>query len=607
MAELQDDDVQQLWNLSCLLAQRNLTTQTAQCLEPLCSIDCSVRTPKVQAILLQANILLAEICSVACSNSKKVNNRDIWARRVAKTEKCIDSADSAIARGVPCTVGNKLRLVKVKFLLQQQLKAERSEKNRRILEILCEGLKSCAEGESGNSELAGKFHRYFSVKLKACLVKMHFATFSAKYSGVGGVSSAFVESLKYLRMALPNYVDKNFLLWLVEVTCHTAISSFQPGSTAEMHQLIDFGQDFFDKVAIEISISRDIRIHHSIITVFYYLRVGKVTKIAPLLEQIQILSRNTSEQPTSAIKNAYFDTILKSMRASALAYSDPKLALDLAMNTILSAQTNLKTYDQHPAVRLMLIATLFDMLHLYCKLLGLQCRYAEMGASIVQMTTLFATYKVDLERTIFYRYFLARCHSLIAKYATAIGKVKDACAHLNHVVDKVLPTPTDGEELYPDSYLAVWVDMLEVTMYCCGLATDPTLACNDSSTIEPAKQIYPSRILLDWAARNINLDTLQNQMNKCCSVELQAKFNLALVKWMWATEELSGGHGENYIEHFKLEGLRPKALTLLHEALQHLTTNVICCETTSEIMALFGLRLVALGKLEQDTTFSGGV
>ncbi|KAG7384582.1 hypothetical protein PHYPSEUDO_002482 [Phytophthora pseudosyringae] len=611
-AELRGEDVRQLWSLAWLLAQKKLTTQATQCLEPLCSVDCSTRSPEEQHILLQANVLLAEICSVAYSNSRKADNRDLWTRRVIQTEKCIHSANAAIARGVTCTRENTLRLVKAKFLLQQQLKAERSAKNRRMLEILCEGLRSCAEAEDVDQEIVAEFRKYFGVKLKACLVKMHAATVMAKYAKDSGGVTNFADNLKYLRTTLPNYVDKSFLLWLVEVTCHTAISSFQPGSTAEMRQLVDFGHEFFDKVALEQQVAPDFRMHHLIITGFYYLRTGKLTRVAPLLEQIQILIRGTGSEGDSkhaAAKNeTYLTTILDSMRVTVVACSDPKAAIDLAMKTILAAQSNLKTYAQYPAVRLMLIATLFDMLYVYCRLLGLQCRYADMGASIVQMTTLFATHKPDLERTILYRFFLARCHTLIAKYATAIGKVKDACAHLNYVVDKVLPAPADGEASYPDAYLAVWVDVLEVATYCCGVATSQPSVNDEGPEVVQIKQIYPSRLLLEWVARILKLDGLLHQVNKCCSVELRTKCDLALAKWMWATERMSSGAIEEegsaaypprFTQHVELEELRPKVFTLLHEALKRVNTNVTCCETSSEIMALFGPQLVAFGKVEQ--------
>ena len=148
-------------------------------------------------------------------------------------------------------------------------------------------------------------------------------------------------------------------------------------------------------------------------------RTGKVLKVTPLLDQVKILAHgdksNGSQMPMETVKKSYLSTILDSMRVSVIANSNPKKACDLAMTIILAAQANLQTYDQFPAVRLMLIGMLFDMLHVYCRLLNLQCRYADMGASIVQMVALFVTHRADLERIVLYRFFLARCHTLIAK------------------------------------------------------------------------------------------------------------------------------------------------------------------------------------------------
>jgi hypothetical protein len=199
---------------------------------------------------VQANVLLAEICSVACSNSKKAEDRDLWTRRVIQTEKCLLSADAAIERGVPCSVRdgsstlnvcsgssvsriilwrdvqheNTLRLLKAKFLLQQQLKAERAAKNRRLLEILCEGLKSCTATGGPEAEVVTEFRNYFGVKLKACLVKMHAATVLAKHAKSRGGANTFADNLKYLRETLPNYIDKSFL---VRLSCGSGSSESQ--------------------------------------------------------------------------------------------------------------------------------------------------------------------------------------------------------------------------------------------------------------------------------------------------------------------------------------------------------------------------------------------
>lgn len=156
----------------------------------------------------------------------------------------------------------------------------------------------------------------------------------------------------------------------------------------------------------------------SLVLIMMFCRTGAHTKLTPLLEEAYTLASgaesNNSQERAGSTKNPFLKTALDSLRVSVVASSDPKEACGLAMKTALSAQENLQAYTQ-PAVRLVLIATLFDMLYVYCRLLAVQCRYADMGTSIVQMTTLFTTYKVDLERTILYRVVLARCHTLIAK------------------------------------------------------------------------------------------------------------------------------------------------------------------------------------------------
>ena len=77
---------------------------------------------------------------------------------------------------------------------------------------------------------------------------------------------------------------------------------------------------------------------------------------------------------------------------------------------------------------------------------------------------------------------------------------------------------------------------------------------------------------------------------------------------MWATKSSSNdieadesnvGRTARNSLHTKLETLRPRAFTLLHDALQRVNTSVTCCETTSEIMSLFGPQLAARGEVEQ--------
>ena len=104
---------------------------------------------------------------------------------------------------------SQLRLLKAKFLLQQQLKAERSTKNQKILEILTEGLQVAARLDDS---VAVGFRKYFEVKMKACLVKMHAATVTEKCGKGRDDVNSFAENLRYLRTALPSSINKSFLV-----------------------------------------------------------------------------------------------------------------------------------------------------------------------------------------------------------------------------------------------------------------------------------------------------------------------------------------------------------------------------------------------------------
>jgi hypothetical protein len=147
-------------------------------------------------------------------------------------------------------------------------------------------------------------------------------------------------------------------------------------------------------------------------------RTGDIKKISPLLDEIHVITQQSSDGGNSAgrvLKEAYLDTIVNALRLNVVACTDPCQALSLSMAGIHAAQSNLRKYEAHPAVRVLLIATLLDMLHLHCRLQSLQCRYFEMGTSIAQMVEIFAAYKMHLLPTVYYRFFLGRIHLLIAK------------------------------------------------------------------------------------------------------------------------------------------------------------------------------------------------
>lgn len=109
------------------------------------------------------------------------------------------------------------------------------------------------------------------------------------------------------------------------------------------------------------------------------------------------------------------------------------------------------------------------------------------------------------------------------KYAVAIGRVKDACFHLNLVRDKLLPPVEPNETSYPDIYLSLWVDMLEVVTYFNGI-TDESFKIhpNGSQSIEVV-QIYPDVVLVKYATRILEIANLRLLIHNGCSLELCQK------------------------------------------------------------------------------------
>lgn len=138
-------------------------------------------------------------------------------------------------------------------------------------------------------------------------------------------------------------------------------------------------------------------------------------KISPLLDEIKALLNAPDTKPTGILEEPYLNSILDGLKLYVMSRSDPCEALAFSMKAIHQVQTNVKLYASNKSIHIMLIATLFDMLYLHCRLQGQQCRYFEFGLSIAQMLQLFATNKAVLEPTIFYKFFVARLHILIAK------------------------------------------------------------------------------------------------------------------------------------------------------------------------------------------------
>lgn len=85
------------------------------------------------------------------------------------------------------------------------------------------------------------------------------------------------------------------------------------------------------------------------------------------------------------------------------------------------------------------------------------------------------------------------------------------------------------------------------------------------------------------------------------------QYDLALSKWLWATQELAGislsaanapDGRQPLTAHGSLEALRPTMLSLLRDTLERTSKHVNCCEMAAEVMALFGPKLIGLGRVD---------
>lgn len=63
---------------------------------------------------------------------------------------------------------------------------------------------------------------------------------------------------------------------------------------------------------------------------------------------------------------------------------------------------------------------------------------------------------------------------------------------------------------------------------------------------------------------------------------------------------VANGPGDRHplTTHASLEALRPTMASLLRETLERTSTCVNCCETTAEAMALFGPKLIGMGRMD---------
>lgn len=74
--------------------------------QALCAVAAKggVQSAEEREALFCANVLLAEVYLVACSNARKSKDRELWRRRLHCAEKCIVSVDSALQQSVNCSV-----------------------------------------------------------------------------------------------------------------------------------------------------------------------------------------------------------------------------------------------------------------------------------------------------------------------------------------------------------------------------------------------------------------------------------------------------------------------------------------------------------------------
>ncbi|TYZ64846.1 hypothetical protein PybrP1_008150 [[Pythium] brassicae (nom. inval.)] len=579
----------QLWELACVLATHDMAPQAITALEESKRIICC------------AHVLLAEVCVVAAPSATNRIDRKLWRRRLARAEQCAYTAEKADAA------------------LLSVSKGERAAKNRQILEVLCAAVALCAEsakrtreddeverkgddGEGGEAAAeAPAFQAYFLAKLRAHLVKLHAASLAAKYPENTEPLGGFLQSVQFVQQRFPEHFDEAFQLWLIELWCHAFTTSFYNESGSDTGSRIEAASQYFRNLSDWTPASRELHVHHLVISGLYFLRTGEVKKMASVVDEISALRDAPAAQHSGLLQDAYLSSILDGLKLHAMARSDPCEALAFSTHAIHRVQANVQQYAAaaNKSVHVLLVAVLFDMLAAHCHLLGQQCRYAEFGLGLAQMLQIFATHKSALEPTVVYGYFVARCHLLIAKYAVAIGRVKETVINVNYVIEKLLPPIAASTTTYPDAYLPLWVDALDVLTYC-GSAADPafTPGANGAPVVQ---ELCPNVVLLEFSARILEMEGLRGLVYSSCSVELRGKYDLALAKWLWGSQVVAAGPSSrsNPIdlgEHAALERLRPNLLPLLREALERMGDHVGCSETIAELLALFGPVLVELGR-----------
>ncbi|TMW68776.1 hypothetical protein Poli38472_006244 [Pythium oligandrum] len=600
-------ELEQLWTLACLLSNQQLPHQALPCLEVCVAAGETSQPPT--AFVIRAHVLLAETCLTLCRLESKEQSRELWWKRYKRAETSIYVVEKALeSKTHPPKVEQEwvVRLYQSKVLLVQQTsKIEQPVQNRQVLENVCAAIRACGEDPPAASPLA-RLKEQLCAQLRATLADMHLQSMLRSSNQDFEGLAAFDDNLRVVRTAVPSHIDPDFQLWLVMVSCHVLVTSLRHRAPTEVTKAIGFADQW---IASQPNLGPDLQLYHMIAKCLSFLRSGEFKKLGPVVEQIKAF-RASVEIPTdspSYVQAAFVDNIIDGLELEVISRYDPSQAMGLSMKAIHLVQTNLVKYESQPDIHLLLLGTLFDMLYIHCNLHLQHSRYFEMAVSVVQMLKLFNAYNHHLEPTIFHVQYSVQIHVLVAKYAIAIGRFKEGESHLNYIVQHLLPPISEDGRAYPRAFIHLWIDLLEASSYCSGVA-DPmfSIRSNDANGIQ-MRRIFPSTMQLTFLGKILENHGLKELVYKDGNVELRAKYDLAVCMWLWATQELGlfaatlqnlpRGH-KIFPIHEKLEESRPDMLRMLHESLQLVSTHVDCAETTAEIMALFGPKLIEAGRIE---------
>lgn len=111
--------------------------------------------------------------------------------------------------------------------------------------------------------------------------------------------------------------------------------------------------------------------------------------------------------------------------------------------------------------------------------------------------------------------------------------MKETVVNVNFVIEKLLPPIAASTRTYPDAYLSLWVDALDVLTHC-GSAADPAFSVGTTTTASGASVVHqfaPNVVLLEFSARILEMEGLRSLVYSGWSVELRAKVR-SFPRWM---------------------------------------------------------------------------